>query len=252
MIPDQLGLSAPGIDLRPDQGYSLPVRYHLLACDYDGTIATQGQVDAPTMAALERLRASGRSLVLVTGRQLEDLHRVCPRLDLFDRVVAENGALLFRPCDRTERVLGGPPPPSFIEELAHRGVAELSIGRVVVATRQLYENTILQVIRDLGLALELSLNKGALMVLPYGVNKATGLRAALDDLGRSARETVGVGDAENDRSFLALCGYSVAVANALPALKQRVNYVTAGSHGAGVVELIQRLLASDSAEPRRV
>lgn len=227
------------------------MRHRLLACDYDGTIATQGQVDPATVGALERLRASRRSLVLVTGRQLEDLHRVCPRLDLFDRVVAENGALLFRPRDRTERVLGEPPPRWLIEELGRRGVTDLSIGRVVVATRQPYESVVLEAIRDLQLKLELSLNKGAVMVLPYGVNKATGLRAALDELGCSARETVGIGDAENDQSFLSLCGYSVAVANSLPALKRRVDCVTAGASGAGVVELIERLLASDPAELRQ-
>jgi len=224
------------------------MRYRLLACDYDGTIATQGQVDASTVAALERLRASRRSLVLVTGRQLEDLHRVCPRLHLFDRVVAENGALLFRPRDRTERVLGEPPPRGLIEELGRRGVTDLSIGRVVVATRQPYESVVLEAIRDLQLKLQLSLNKGAVMVLPYGVDKATGLRAALDELGRSARETVGIGDAENDQSFLSLCGCSVAVANSVPALRHRVDWVTAGAYGAGVVELIERLLASDPGE----
>jgi hydroxymethylpyrimidine pyrophosphatase-like HAD family hydrolase len=248
VIPDQLGHDPLRIDPGAEPGYSALVRCLLLACDYDGTIATQGQVDVSTIGALERLRASGRSLVLVTGRRLEDLLGVCPRVDLFDRVVAENGALLFRPWNRTERVLGEPPPPSLIEELSRRGVADLSIGRVIIATRRAYEDTVIRTIRDLGLLVELSLNKGAVMVLPYGVNKATGLRAALDELGRSARETVGVGDAENDQPFLALCGYSVAVTNALPALKQRVDYVTEAADGAGVVELIRRLLASDPAQ----
>jgi hydroxymethylpyrimidine pyrophosphatase-like HAD family hydrolase len=207
-------------------------------------------VDAPTRAALERLRATGRNLVLVTGRQLEDLHRVCPWLSGFDRVVAENGALLFRPRDRVERLLAEPPPDRLVEELRRRGVADLSVGRVVVATRQPYENVVLETIRDLGLKLELSRNKGAVMVLPSGVDKSTGLRVALDELGRLPRETVGVGDAENDQSFLALCGYSVAVANALPALKHVVDHVTAAAGGAGVVELIEQLIASDPAELR--
>ena len=81
------------------------------------------------------------------------------------------------------------------------------------------------------------------MVLPSGVDKASGLRIALEELRISAHNTVGVGDAENDQAFLALCGYSVAVANALPGVKQRADYVTRADHGAGVVELIDRLLA---------
>src|SRR5438093_7532640 len=122
------------------------MRYHLLACDYDGTIATCGRVDPPTLAALERLRASGRSLVLVTGRQLEALQQIFPRLDLFDRVVAENGALLCRPSDYTERLLGEPAPPSFIEELGRRGVTPLAVGRVIVAPWERHEFTVLRTI----------------------------------------------------------------------------------------------------------
>jgi hydroxymethylpyrimidine pyrophosphatase-like HAD family hydrolase len=178
----------------------------------------------------------------VTGRQLEDLQRVFPHLDLFDRVVAENGALLYRP-DRTERILGEPPPPRLIEELGRRGVKPLAVGRVIVATSRPHETTVLETIRELGLQLQLSLNKGAVMVLPSGVDKASGLRIALEELRISAHNTVGVGDAENDQAFLALCGYSVAVANALPGVKQRADYVTRADHGAGVVELIDRLLA---------
>ena len=70
------------------------MRYLALCCDYDGTIAHHGRVDEPTLAALKRLRESGRKLVLVTGRELDDLQTVFPHMDLFARIVAENGALL--------------------------------------------------------------------------------------------------------------------------------------------------------------
>jgi hydroxymethylpyrimidine pyrophosphatase-like HAD family hydrolase len=116
---------------------------------------------------------------------------------------------------------------------------------VVVATRETHDKVVRRTIRELGLKLNLSFNKGAVMVLPSGVNKASGLQVALDELRVSASETVGIGDAENDQDFLALCGCSVAVANALPALRDRVDHVTLGRHGAGVAELIQRLLSSD-------
>jgi HAD superfamily hydrolase (TIGR01484 family) len=49
------------------------MRYHALACDYDGTIAHEGRVDDETIAALGRLRDTGRRLILVTGRELQDL-----------------------------------------------------------------------------------------------------------------------------------------------------------------------------------
>ena len=85
------------------------------------------------------------------------------------------------------------------------------------------------------------------MVLPSGVNKASGLAAALTALGVSPLQAVGIGDAENDHAFLKLCGCAVAVANALASVKQDADFVTAGSRGTGVQELIEEMLADDLA-----
>src|SRR6202034_918500 len=99
--------------------------------------------------------------------------------------------------------------------------------------------------REYGLELQIVFNKGAVMVLPPGVNKASGLKAALDDLGLSAHNVVSVGDAENDHAFLQASGYAVAVANALPAIKDEADLVTKEARGAGVVELIELVLKND-------
>jgi hypothetical protein len=228
------------------------MRYKVLAVDYDGTLAKDGVVDGATLSALDQLLASGRRLLMVTGRELPDLRSTFARLDLFTLVVVENGALLVDPRTGVERTLADPPPQKFAELLRARGVLPLSIGRVIVATREPHEEVVLSAIRDLGLELEVIFNKGSVMVLPSGVNKGTGLRAALRDLGYREEEVVGVGDAENDHSFLNLCGVSVAVANALPSLKERADLVTAGARGAGVAEVIDRLVRDDLAgvEPR--
>jgi hydroxymethylpyrimidine pyrophosphatase-like HAD family hydrolase len=218
-----------------------------LATDYDGTLAEEeGVVSAATLAALRQIRGSGRKLLMVTGRELPDLERVFPHLALFDKVVAENGALLYTPATRQENPIAPPPPPMFVEELKKRGVAPLSVGRSIVATREPHETVVLEVIKAIGLELEIVFNKGAVMVLPSGVNKATGLVAALADMGLSAQHVVGVGDAENDHSFLRMVGCGVAVANALPTLKHTADLVTQGARGAGVVELIADLIALDA------
>lgn len=221
------------------------MRFLALACDYDGTIAHHGRVDQETIAALERLRASGRKLLLVTGRELDDLRSVFPRLELFDRVVAENGGLLYRPASNEEKPLGEPPPEEFVERLRRAGVAPLSTGRVITATWEPNETAVLEVIRESGLDLQVIFNKGAVMVLPAGINKGSGLSAALSELGLSAHNVAGIGDAENDHAFLRMCECSAAVANALPAVRQRADAVTERDHGAGVIELIEKLIADD-------
>jgi hypothetical protein len=221
------------------------MRYHALAADYDGTLATDGRLTDRTRLVLERLLVSGRKLIMVTGRELDDLMAVCPHLDLFHRIVAENGGWLYRPATRESKRLAPSPPEQFVDELRRRGVAPLSVGCGIVATWEPHEKTVLEVIRDLGLELQVIFNKGAVMILPAGVNKATGLSAALHELSLSAHNVVGVGDAENDHAFLSMCECAVAVSNALPTLKERADWVTKGDHGDGVVELIEELLAND-------
>jgi hydroxymethylpyrimidine pyrophosphatase-like HAD family hydrolase len=221
------------------------MRFHAIATDYDGTIAHDGVVDPDTLAALERVKKSGRKLILVSGRELPDLQGVFPRLELFDVAVLENGAILFNPATKELRTLAEPPPVHFAEELRNRGVSPLSTGHVIVATVEPHHIEALKVIREQGLELQVIFNKGSVMVLPSGVNKATGLVAALAEFRISPHNTVGVGDAENDHAFLRLCECSAAVGNALPAVKDTADVVMKGKRGAGVAELIDRLLAND-------
>jgi hydroxymethylpyrimidine pyrophosphatase-like HAD family hydrolase len=220
------------------------MRYLALACDYDGTLASDGQVSSGTVAALERLLASGRKLILVTGRELDDLFSVFPRYDIFEWVVAENGALLYHPATRERKSLAKPPPAKFVARLRERGVP-ISIGDVIVSTYHPHETLVLDTIRELGLELQLIFNKGAVMILPSGASKATGLAAALTEMGLSPHNVVAVGDAENDHALLALCECSVAVANALPMLQEKADFVTRAANGQGAAELIDEIIASD-------
>jgi hydroxymethylpyrimidine pyrophosphatase-like HAD family hydrolase len=217
------------------------MRYVALASDYDGTLAHDGRVSDRTLQALERFRQSGRKLILVTGRYLPDLQSVFPQLDLFDIVVAENGAVLYTPNTHEKVDLAPPPSPAFIEALRRRGV-DPGIGDVIVATWRPHETAVLEVIRDLGLDLHVIFNKYAVMVLPTGIDKRSGLKAALNALGLSEQNTIGVGDAENDHPFLEYCGLSVAVANSHPATKRVATFTTRSDHGDGVVELIDMVL----------
>ncbi len=223
------------------------MRYFALATDYDGTLAEEGIVRSETLRSLERLRNSGRQLILVSGRLLPDLKAVFPQYEIFQQIVAENGAVLYNTKTQSENLLCEAPPDEFAAVLASKGVEPLEIGRVIVATLDTHKQMVLQTIEELGLELQIIFNKGAAMVLPSGVNKATGLQAALKRLGLSAHNTVGVGDAEHDHAFLKVCERSVAVANALASLKAKTDLVTRGEAGIGVVELIERLLADDLA-----
>jgi len=221
------------------------MRYLALVTDYDNTLASDGRVSDGACAALGRLRASGRRAILVTGRRLDDLLRICRCCDLFDRVVAENGAVVYEPASRASTRLAEPPPERFIAALRERGVQPLEIGEVIVATHAPHAQRVLDAIRELGLELHVIFNRQSVMVLPTGINKASGVEFALRNLGMSPHEAVAVGDAENDHSFMQLAECPVAVANALDSIKDMAALVTAGKAGDGVAELIDELIASD-------
>jgi hydroxymethylpyrimidine pyrophosphatase-like HAD family hydrolase len=229
------------------------MRYTAIASDYDGTLAHDGTVDEPTISALVRANEAGLVTILVTGRELADLFNTFSQTALFTRIVAENGAVLYNPSTRAVRMLSVPPPAALLERLAERAVP-VSVGHTIVATVEPHEHAVLAAIRELSLEWHIIFNKGSVMALPVNVTKATGLAATLEELGLAAADVVGIGDAENDQAFLGACGLSVAVANALPVVKEMADIVTHHPRGAGVAELIDLLLSdrrivADSLDP---
>jgi hydroxymethylpyrimidine pyrophosphatase-like HAD family hydrolase len=127
------------------------------------------------------------------------------------------------------------------DALRARGVP-FSVSRAIIATFEPHEPAVREAVVEAGQRLHVILNKGSIMVLPTGVDKATGLRHSVAQLGIHPESVVGIGDAENDIEFLAACGCGVAVANALPSLKLSADFVTGGTHGDGVAEIIDSLL----------
>lgn len=221
------------------------MRYLALVTDYDGVVATHGTASEAALSAIGRLRMSGRRAILITGRRLSDLQEKCPNLALFDCVVAENGALVYQPRTSEETLLAKPIPAEFIQRLKELNVEPLEIGRVIVATWLPHHSTVLQAIQELGLELHIIFNRGAVIVAPAGVNKATGMDYALRKLGLSPHEVIGVGDSENDHSFLERSECAATLANAVPSIRKLAAIVTKGENGAGLAELIDELIAND-------
>jgi len=239
---DWLGqqLADLGAEPMPGQGSAGP--FQALVTDFDGTLACEGMVSAQTLAALRRLKAAGLYLILATGRRLDELIAIFPAIGLFDEVVAENGALRYQPATRTSQLLVRAAKGRILEMLRDEGVAPLLVGQIVISAPQVHEAAIRAAVATSRLPLHVICNKDSVMILPAGVDKAFGVKAALNALDVSPEHVVGVGDAENDIDFLVRCGLAVAVGNALPEVKARAQMVTRATHGAGVAELAEWLL----------
>lgn len=223
------------------------MKFSALATDFDGTLARNSKVECSTVAALQAFADSGRKLFLASGRQLEDLLEVFPHHKVFNWILAENGAVMHSPRTGEIRLLGDPPPKEFQMLLGASTVANVSVGRVAVATRRPYERDVLEAFRELGVDRQISFNKDVVLFLPADVNKATGLAAAFRREQISNRDVIAVGDAENDLPMFSLAGIGAAVGNALESVKLRADLILKGEHGSGVEELIEAVLRDDLA-----
>lgn len=208
-----------------------------IALDYDGTIALNDTVDSSVRDAIAALRTRGITVLLATGRILDDLRRVAGELHFVDVVIAENGAVLHFPESGHTSSLAPAVPAAFIDELSRRGI-NFRAGQSLVDAAASDAPQLLDVIRQLELPLVLIFNKGRVMTMPQGVSKGTGLHAALDTLRLSARNTLAIGDAENDHELLRLAEVGAAVPWASPALRAAADYVLPGE---GIGSLVTAL-----------
>jgi hydroxymethylpyrimidine pyrophosphatase-like HAD family hydrolase len=224
------------------------MRFRILACDYDRTIATDATASDAALGALRAVAASGRRLVLVTGRTLDELLDAFTELTAFDLIVVENGAVIVVPETGGQQPLAEPIPARLLRELRDRGVDHLVVGSVICATKATQFALVREVVEELGLGdLQLIINRDSLMVCPPGVNKGSGLRAAVAELGESLAATVAVGDGENDLPLVGEAGVGVAVANAVDQLKALADIVLDEPNGAGIVKLCASLVEDDLA-----
>lgn len=219
------------------------MRIRVLALDFDNTIAVNDQLDNDVAAALQEARGSGMLRVLVTGRILSDLQPLLPTPNLFDAIVAENGAVLQFAHEPHPIVLSRGPDAALLGELSRRRIAH-RCGLCIVEAAADTSHDMLTILKTLGLPHCIIFNRDRLMVLPQGVSKAEGLREAVWRLGASLHNALAIGDAENDQPLLDVCEFGVAVGWGSEALKRQADHVIQGGGPHMVATYIHDLLAT--------
>jgi hydroxymethylpyrimidine pyrophosphatase-like HAD family hydrolase len=221
------------VEVMADAGFTY---FRAVALDYDGTLA-EGLIAPDTKAALAETRARGIRVIVVTGRIMSELRAIFGDVeDHVDAIVAEQGGLLVTPLG--VRRLVAPVDPAVSAQLGDRGVVHRR-GQVLIACAAADEPAALEVVRGLGLDCRLVRNRGELMIVPPGVTKGGGLLEAVNDLGLSPHNTIGVGDAENDHTLLDACEVAVAVNNAVEAIREHADLTLDRPDGAGVADLLR-------------
>jgi hydroxymethylpyrimidine pyrophosphatase-like HAD family hydrolase len=224
------------------------MKLSVIALDYDGTIARGDVLDSSVRDAIASARTRGIAVLLVTGRILDELRRVAGDLHFVDGVICENGAVLHFPHTGRTSMLAAAVPESVADELRRRQI-RFEMGQCLVDANASDASQLLEVIRAQELPLVLNFNRTRVMVSPQGVSKATGLQAALDTLRLSPRNTVAIGDAENDHELLRLAEVGVAVGWGSHALQAAADIVLPGE-GPAAVSAFLRNLAQTGDLPR--
>lgn len=225
-----------------------------VALDFDGTIATNDQLNPTVREAIAGLRSANVVVLIVTGRILSELERVAGNLHFVDAVVAENGAVIHFPDSGYTKVLGDAPPDSLIQAARLEGVS-IRVGSSVVETDAHEASRLLAILQRLELPLTLSFNRGRLMVLPQSVSKATGLKEIFKGLRLSLHNAIAIGDGENDHELLHSCEFGIAVSWGSATLKAISDYVINGTGpeavGAYLKEMAIHRQIPESSKPRR-
>jgi hydroxymethylpyrimidine pyrophosphatase-like HAD family hydrolase len=218
------------------------------ACDFDGTIASNGQLVPDVAAALATAKMQGFTTLLVTGRVHEEVEHLCADLSMFDAVVAENGAIVCLPAQGRTIRLGAPPPAHFLGELRAKGVPFLA-GAVVIGTWEPHAHEVFDLIRQAGIDCHLVFNRSAVMLLPDGINKAVGVRRALEEIGRSEHNLVAFGDAENDLPLFLIAEMAVAARGSVPGVAAVADGCLSRQDAPAVAQYIHRVLADNGMLP---
>lgn len=215
----------------------------MIASDFDDTLAREGKIDPVALERIRDVRRNGLAVVIVTGRRMSELLEVFDEIHEVDFVVSENGGYAFVPGTDEGWPLTHEVDESLVAELERGGVTPLQIGETIIGTLAPCLDVVTGILESHGSGYVVIRNRESLMLLPRGVDKGSGLEAALRHLGFQRGEAVAVGDAENDVVFLAGAGLGVAVGDATKGLKDVADVVTAAPGPQGFVELMDGLAA---------
>jgi hypothetical protein len=155
--------------------------------------------------------------------------------ECFTGIVWENGAVLHQRQGAVAYLPFGSVDEHVVEALANAGVP-FERGFAIVDTFTRYETQVWQAIKDTQSEVAIAHNKGALMVMPPGTSKGAGLARLLELCDFSPHNVVAFGDGENDLSLLQMAEIGVAVADAVPQLKEVATIVASQPGPAGVLE----------------
>jgi hydroxymethylpyrimidine pyrophosphatase-like HAD family hydrolase len=216
------------------------LEFNAIACDKDGTLVEDKTLTKSMRNALDLFKAAGGTLILATGETVKQLADFSD-LYRFDLVVAENGALLYWPREKKTRLLTTKSSGELIDNLQAEGLKFDSVGEVVVSSKPPNAERLAHAILDRD-DWTIIRNRDEVMALPIGIDKGSGVKAAIAALELTADKLVGMGDAENDIPLLMAAGIGVTLSSGEASVKEIADAIIDLKPGSAVIEIIDRIL----------
>ena len=242
-------------------GAAAPIR--LLLFDIDGVLTggEAGALDLELMAMLAAMNRAARAdpalpaVTVCTGRPAPYVEVMLQAIDGHLPGIYENGCGLYRPADY--RFLPHPllgDEQSFVEARERLRRALVRPGKVFFQPGKEHSLSLFplgsvsvddllplaqEALGPLAESVSLVYSFSCLNVVPRGLDKGKGLDFLCRETGYAPESVLGVGDSDVDLPFLALTGRSAAPANANPAVKQIVQYVSPLPTSDGVGDILR-------------
>ena len=221
------------------------VSIRAFAVDVDGTLTENGggMLYLPAVVALRYLAKLGYAVIYVTGRSSVEACLLAVYSGTTKIGVGENGgAITTSPQEHIllaskEKCLRGfEVLKKNIDGVKIKPVFNRMTEVVLLRTFDIEEGR--KVLEENDLGLYLNDSKYAFHINEKGIDKATGLKRALNILDLEPSDTVAIGDSETDIPMFDVCGYSIALGHAPDYVKSRAKITVRGAEGTGLVDAI--------------
>lgn len=213
----------------------------ILATDLDETLTYGGgsRIEKDVKKAMLKLRSNGWLLVLATGRDKPYLMKREDIENIFDAWIMEGGLSIYIPSQNIYKVFVTSQWVRFIDSLRKMSFAKPKENTITLRRENIED--VKRIAEKFQIDISFRDNKGTIMLLPKGVNKAYALHKLMEILDVDGPIVV-IGDSEIDLELFEEADFSVAVANAEDKIKAKADYVTREADGEGVVEAVNLIL----------
>lgn len=79
-------------------------------------------------------------------------------------------------------------------------------------------------------------------IVPKGIDKAASIKVLIDKLNIPHENTIACGDGFNDLSMIKYAAVGVAMENAVDAVKENADYITASNNDDGIAKVVEKFI----------